>query len=106
MAVYVDNLRPCIPNERWRWLKSCHLIADTEEELHAFAKKLNLKRAWFQKHRVMPHYDLNYGQRKKAVELGAVGVMESAVRDMLRLRRRAQKKGGNDGTEAVSTVDF
>lgn len=51
----------------------CHLTADTEDELHAFAAKLGMKRAWFQgppHHR--PHYDLTPGKRLQALGLGAV----------------------------------
>jgi hypothetical protein len=34
-----------------------HLMADSLEELHIFAKSLGLKRCWFQNHKY-PHYDL------------------------------------------------
>jgi hypothetical protein len=35
-----------------------HLVGTDEKELHAFAKKIGLKREWFQdKHRI-PHYDI------------------------------------------------
>jgi hypothetical protein len=50
---------------------SAHLTADTLEELHAFAKRLGLKREWFQEHWSAPHYDLTPGKRARALELGA-----------------------------------
>lgn len=74
MAVYVDQMQPCIPNENWPWPRSCHLAADTAEELHTFAEKLGLKRSWFQDHKKLPHYDLTSQKRRKAVELGAVEI--------------------------------
>lgn len=45
MAVYVDDLMACVPNPNWRWNQSCHLIADSLDELHAFAKSIGMKRA-------------------------------------------------------------
>lgn len=71
MSVYVD------PISNWptaiRCFKggSCHLIADTVEELHAFARKLGLRRGWFQPSS-WPHYDLTPARREKAVALGAI----------------------------------
>lgn len=79
MSVYVDQLIETKPyrrseNERWNWLQSCHLMADTEEEMHAFAKQLGLKRAWFQNRHPNPllwHYDLTATKRRQALRLGA-----------------------------------
>lgn len=65
---------------------SCHLFTDGhEDELHAFARRLGLKRAWFQPHRIAPHYDLTPARRLKAVELGAV---EVNMREWLKTRPR------------------
>lgn len=78
MTVFVDELM------KWRPTKircfrsgSCHLT-DTLEELHAFAARLGLKRAWFQDHRIAPHYDLTASKRERALELGAVFVAGKA----------------------------
>jgi hypothetical protein len=71
MPVYVDPLFGCIPNARWRWDKACHLFADTIDELHEFAKKVGLKRVWFQPGR-LPHYDLTEKRRAKAIQLGVI----------------------------------
>lgn len=71
MAVYVDPLI----NYGWKLGPSCHLTADTIEELHLFAESIGMKRAWFQKGggwREIPHYDLTAGKRKAAVSKGAV----------------------------------
>lgn len=74
MAVYVDPIGPCLLERNWQWRKSCHLFADTLDELHEFAKRLGLKRAWFRPHPRMDHYDLTINMRYKAVRLGAVEV--------------------------------
>lgn len=49
----------------------CHMTADTLEELHAFAERLGLKKAWFQDHKRHPHYDLTRNKRAMAVRFGA-----------------------------------
>lgn len=70
MAVYVDTLL----NFGWSKGASCHMFADTEEELHAMADKIGLKRSWFQNQpdELYPHYDLVASKRKLAVQNGAV----------------------------------
>ena len=72
MAVYVDQ-----PVWEWRGRRWCHLLADTDEELHAFAEALGLKRAWFQHRDAMPwkdHYDIPDELRAEAIRAGAVEV--------------------------------
>lgn len=64
---------------------SSHLTADTLDELHAFAKRLGLRREWFQDHRVMPHYDLTPKRFAAAVAAGAEVV---SMRKQLKDRRR------------------
>jgi hypothetical protein len=72
--VYVDDLMSCIPNANWRWSKSCHLIADSVDELHEFAKRIGMRRAWFQNDSRLPHYDLTEKRRSVAVRLGAIEI--------------------------------
>jgi len=84
MSVYVDLLFPCLNNKNWKYNKSCHLVADTEEELHNFAKKLGLKREWFQKHPKLDHYDLTKNKRIKAVKMGAVEITRKEMVKMIR----------------------
>jgi len=89
MSVYVDPLVAVTPaqlaSSPWRWRWSCHLVADTLDELHAFAAQLGLRRSWFQDRRKLPHYDLTPGMRRKAVAAGAV---ELSIKDMMDFRRR------------------
>lgn len=66
MAVYVDNARIV-----WRGRQWCHLVADSSEELHEFAKKLGMKRIWFQHTASYPHYDITLEARARALKLGA-----------------------------------
>lgn len=66
MAIYVDNERI-----EWRGKLWCHLVADSLSELHEFAERLGLRRAWFQDRSEYPHYDVTVGMRWKALSLGA-----------------------------------
>lgn len=77
MSVYVDPLTTCLVSRAWRWPKSCHMWADTVEELHAFAARIGMRRQWFQNHprrkgNPFPHYDLNESRRPRAVRAGAI----------------------------------
>ena len=83
MAVYVDPL--C--NHGWRLGPSCHLFADTLMELHEFAAKIGMKRAWFQDER-LPHYDLTRSRRAAAVR---AGVVELGRRDAVMKWREMRK---------------
>ena len=66
MAVYVDA-----EMIEWRGRRWCHLVADSLSELHAFAKRMGLRREWFQGQRKHPHYDVTDTMRDKAIALGA-----------------------------------
>jgi hypothetical protein len=66
------------------------MIADTPEELHAFAKEIGLRREWFQPHSVLDHYDLTARRRKLAVEHGAVEVSMSWLKDRIRKKRESE----------------
>lgn len=92
MAIRVDWLQPCIPNRRWRWDEACHLFSDDGdlEALHAFAEELGLKRAWFQDHPRLPHYDLTAGKRKQALKLGAVEISKAEM-CVLFMRRKGRE---------------
>lgn len=84
--VYVDSLI----NLGWRWGMSCHLIADSEEELHAFAEGIGLKRIWFQP-KSSPHYDLTASRRLKAIMHGAIELDRKAFVGKIReLRAKAR----------------
>lgn len=70
MAVYVDPLIHYSSRRAY-----CHLMADADiAELHAFAQRIKLKRAWFQNHKFHPHYDLNAKMRRKAILHGAIQI--------------------------------
>lgn len=85
--VYVDHMMTCLVSAKWRWPKACHLFVDTTTDLdvlHDFAKRIGLKRAWFQ-NTAMPHYDLNERRRSAAMAHGAI---ELDRRDTVMVLRR------------------
>lgn len=78
MTVYVDDmlLEAAVRNGdhivRGRW---SHLVADSSAELHTFAARLGLRRAWIQKAgTAMEHYDVTAAKRAAAIRLGAVPI--------------------------------
>jgi hypothetical protein len=76
-----------------RYKQWSHMVSDTsEEELHAFAAKLGLKRQWFQcrPHASAAHYDITPPKRAIALRLGAIAVSsrELVTRNYDGLRRR------------------
>ncbi len=83
VSVYVDKLQPCMPWAKWRYPESCHMWADSLDELHAFAARLGLKRAWFQNNPKLPHYDLTAARRARAINLGAE---QASLMDYIRRR--------------------
>jgi hypothetical protein len=56
------------------------LIADTDEEAHAMALQLGLRRAWWQG----DHYDLVPTKRSLAIRLGAIALDRRAFVQKLR----------------------
>jgi len=90
--VYVDNMntpaRVGRLNAVW-----CHMFAypfDDKKailELHVLARKIGLKREWFQDRDGFPHYDVTKQKRKAAVEAGA---MEIDIKGLVELRKKAR----------------
>lgn len=78
MTVYVDDMqapwRP--PHMKHRLWSMSHLFADTVEELHVFAKKIGLRRSWFQEPPKASwcHYDVTAAKRREALDNGAVPI--------------------------------
>jgi hypothetical protein len=75
VAVFVDELSMWLPKQPRPFHEgSCHLTADSIDELHAFARRIGLRRGWFQDHALAPHYDLTPARRERAIAAGAVFV--------------------------------
>jgi tetratricopeptide (TPR) repeat protein len=90
MAVYVDDYRvPAkVGRHDTRW---SHLWADSQDELHAFAARLGLRRSYFQPGKARGnrpsstwHYDVTDPKREQALQFGAQQV---SWRDSPRIMR-------------------
>lgn len=91
MTVYVDDMYTSSMGEfkcgRIVY-KMSHMIADTDEELHAMADKIVVQRKWFQKPGTAGrHYDITMTMRVKAVAAGAVEITMRQAARMCRNRR-------------------
>ncbi len=80
--VYVDDMRA-----PYRRMIMCHMIADTEAELHKMATAIGVARKWYQG----DHYDICLQMRAKAVTLGAVEITRVALGRIVIAQRRRTK---------------
>lgn len=71
MAVYVDDM-----NASFGRLKLSHLIADSDEELHAMADRIGVDRMWWQapKGGSGSHYDIALSKKALALQFGAIPI--------------------------------
>lgn len=87
MAVYVDNMRA-----PYRGMLMCHMLADTDEELHAMADTIGLHRRWHQKAGThQSHYDIAQSKRALAVKAGAIEIDRTRLAALLRTKREAMR---------------
>ena len=89
LMVYVDDMRPTKRTKRWSYNKACHLVADTIDELHLFARRLKLKRVWFQDG-TLPHYDLTGSKRTMAIMLGVEAISDGQLVELIRKNRKGE----------------
>lgn len=95
MTVYIDDMYRYRMGQ-FRRMKMSHMIADTEDELHQMASKIGMHRRWYQG----DHYDVSLGNRRKAIELGAVEVSLKTLSMMNFVRRCTGVLPGPDTTLA------
>lgn len=89
MTVYVDDAVTLWRGERW-----AHLMADTLNELHAFATRLGIPRRAFQDRTSGAHYDVTVALREQAIHLGAVAISRHGNRELVRAVIRNAKAQG------------
>ena len=85
MTVYVD--KAFIP---YAGMRMCHMVSKDLGELHAVARKLGLKREWFQG----AHYDICLSKRKQAISKHGVKEIESRKQlvEIIRHHRRKNEE--------------
>lgn len=94
MTVYVDDM-----NAPFRGMIMCHMIADTEGELHAMADAVGVARRWYQG----DHYDVALTMKARALARGAVAITWHQAGVMTMNRRAGRPLGTPD--EAQATID-
>lgn len=96
MTVYVDDMRA-----GYGRMVMCHMLADTDDELHAMADRIGVSRRWWQSPEKTSgsHYDIALSKRALAVQAGAVQVTQRQAAAM-NCRRRVTGSLG-DPAEAV-----
>lgn len=86
MTVYVDDMKASYGR-----MVMCHMIADTDKELHAMADAIGVRRKWFQHPGSWRrHYDIALSKRKLAVKYGAREVTTRELVMVLRARREKE----------------
>lgn len=94
MSVYVDPVMAYGASKTFRWLRSCHMYADTLEELHAMARAIGMRREWLQTADGLPHYDLVPARRAMAVERGAIEHSREQAAQFVRSRMGVEQQQG------------
>jgi hypothetical protein len=87
MAVYVDDMQAGFGR-----MVMCHMVADTDEELHAMAGQIGVARRWHQKDGTPhSHYDICKSKRVSAIALGAIEIGQRKLVEIIRTKRAAMK---------------
>ncbi len=93
MSVYVDNMRAAFGR-----MVMCHMIADSETELHAMADKIGVHRKWYQG----DHYDVCLAKRKLAVLNGAIELSRMELgRKVVAERKKHRLRISHNGQECT-----
>lgn len=88
MTIFVDDMFRH-PMGNYGRYKMSHMIADTDEELHALARKIGVARKWFQG----DHYDVCMEKRDLAISFGAQPCTMKQLSAMLLLKRSGRRLG-------------
>lgn len=101
MTVYVDDMRA-----KFGRMVMCHMIADTDDELHAMAAAIGVARRWHQTPGPNSHYDVALSARAKAVAAGTVEITWRQAGFMTMCRRMALAMPGPDQAEAMAKAEI
>jgi hypothetical protein len=82
MTVYVDNAR-----HRVGRMVMCHMLADTDDELRAMARRIGVG----EQHHQGDHFDVCRASRARAIAAGAVEITQ---REAVRVRQRLRDQSG------------
>jgi hypothetical protein len=77
-------------------MKMSHMLADTDEELHAMADRIGVDRKHHQNGMSGSHYDIALSKRALAVQSGAVEITLRQAAMMTKHRRQTGQLGEPD----------
>jgi hypothetical protein len=83
--VFVDDMHTSEMG-RYGRMRMSHMIADSEKELHAMARKIGVARKWYQG----DHYDVCKSKRALAIAYGAKPVTMRELGKIIIQRRRSK----------------
>ena len=87
--VYVDDMRAKVGR-----MVMCHMVADSDEELHQMADRIGVDRRWFQYPGTPKrHYDIALSKRALAVSFGAIPIAWRQTAMMTKHRRATGRLG-------------
>jgi hypothetical protein len=91
VSVYVDDMAAAYGR-----MVMCHMVADTDDELHAMADRIGVARKWHQKPGTPhSHYDICKAMRVRAVKLGALEINRQQLGEIIKRKRATDR--ANDG---------
>jgi hypothetical protein len=90
VTVFVDDMYT-VPMGRFGRMKMSHMIATTDDELHAMAARIGIARRWYQG----DHYDVSMTKRAAAIAFGAVPVTLRQLGIMTMIRRKSGRLPGD-----------
>lgn len=82
--IYVDDMKA-----RYGRMTMCHMVADTDDELHEMARRIGVARKWWQG----DHYDICLSKRALAVQEGAMEITWRECGALMHFRRRGLVMG-------------
>jgi hypothetical protein len=89
MAVYVDDMQA-----QYGRMKMCHMIGETDAELHAMAARIGVARKWHQKPGTpRSHYDICLSKKALALAAGAIPITWKQAGAMTARRRETGELG-------------
>lgn len=96
MTVYVDDMRA-----PYRGMIMCHMIADSDDELHDMATKIGIQRRWWQPPTKTSgsHYDICLSKKALAVKKGAIEITWRQLGSMNARRRKTGELGKPEDAE-------
>ncbi len=91
MTVYVDDFFASYGR-----MRMSHLLADSDDELHAMADRIGVNRRWHQNGPSGSHYDIALSKRALAIQFGAVEITVRQAAMMTKNRRKTGALGKPD----------